>query len=556
MHAFSLMLLGNSHTGVNFRVPLLPETHDPACDRNCLRHGTLRRLQRLMQHAARKATQYFTGYLQKPQPIGKKELQQAAKHLSFLDVAPTKGAEAQQYRRVLQRICGDLEFRCSVRPLTEETMLAGFWDGEEVTSAECIRSFAVIPFVGADWLAQHDRTTEVRALVKPFKHRHAALKASDVYGWRGTDPRIYYLSPWEFTALWDVQRLQPPRGDATDLSTWVNNPRSEEEPTDGWQFGRDFVWKKKLPDLGRDVVRLPHRVATEAVADHYLRRRIAPLVPYPTAAPLPKADMSKAEQARILSVYLRPWTLASEDSTAHVPHLAALDCPISDIQQTPRQRCTAKTQLGRRCHAAAWRDYIEHHIVSANARRTIQNFLAAAECSPEEAEASLDTTKLAHVDVDTSWVDLTTVQRLTAGHGFRYSKRSEPTVQNIVQQWTPDNAGLNPIQVRNKCVGIPDPGQAPTVPTTQNRPNSNKPPPNVDVSYAHFSAHTARSWLHIPSKEARLDRHRAKNRPSVCKPFWNVALWSTKKNGRTCHSVLSRFAQSCMECQEQASHRP
>ena len=41
-------------------------------------------------------------------------------------------------------------------------------------------------------------------------------------------------------------------------------------------------------------------------------------------------------------------------------------------------------------------------------------------------------------------------------------------------------------QGRNKCVGIPDPGQAPTVPTTPNRPNPNKPPPNVDVSYAHF----------------------------------------------------------------------
>ena len=118
MHAFSVMCLGNSHTGVNYRVPLLPETHDPACDQDCLQHGTVKRLQRLMQQAAKKATKYFTGYLQKPQPLGKKELQQAAKHLSFLDVAPTKGAEAQQYRKVLHRMCGDLEFRCSVRPLT------------------------------------------------------------------------------------------------------------------------------------------------------------------------------------------------------------------------------------------------------------------------------------------------------------------------------------------------------------------------------------------------------------------------------------------------------
>ena len=74
-------------------------------------------------------------------------------------------SEAQQYRKVLHRICGDLEFRCSVRPLTEEVMLAGFYDGADTTSAECVRSFPVVPFLGIDWLAQLDRTTsnEVRS---------------------------------------------------------------------------------------------------------------------------------------------------------------------------------------------------------------------------------------------------------------------------------------------------------------------------------------------------------------------------------------------------------
>ena len=46
MHAFTLMFMGNSHTGINFRIPLLPETHDPACERNCLETNTLQRLQR------------------------------------------------------------------------------------------------------------------------------------------------------------------------------------------------------------------------------------------------------------------------------------------------------------------------------------------------------------------------------------------------------------------------------------------------------------------------------------------------------------------------------
>ena len=42
--------------------------------------------------------------------------------------------------------------------------------------------------------------------------------------------------------------------------------------------------------------------------------------------------------------------------------------------------------MGCRSHHTAWKDYIRHHIVSANAARTISNFLAAAECSPDDVE--------------------------------------------------------------------------------------------------------------------------------------------------------------------------
>ena len=329
MHAFTLMFMGNSHTGIKFRIPLLPETHDPACERNCLETTTLQRLQRLMQHAAKKATQYFTGYLQKPQPLGRKELQQAAKHLSYLDITPAKGVEAQHYRKVLHRVCGDLEFCCSVRPLTEEVMLASFWDGDEPTSAKCIRSFAVVPFVGSDWLAQYDKATEVWHRVKPTHHRQAHFKSSDLYGWRGQDPRVRYLSPWEFTALWEVKRLQPPLQHETDLSEWCPGCGAGPEPADGWQFGRDYRWKQHiLADNSKHIVPLPSRASTAAGADHYFVRRAAPLVPYPTACPLPKADMSKDQQARLLNIYLRPWTLAGDDATLHVPHIQALDMPI------------------------------------------------------------------------------------------------------------------------------------------------------------------------------------------------------------------------------------
>ena len=495
--------MGNSHTGVNFRVPLLPETHDPACDRNCLETNTLKRLQRLMQHVAKKATQYFTGYLQKPQPLGRKELQQAAKHLSYLDITPAKGAEAKHYRKVLHRVCGDLEFRCSARPLTEEVMLASFWDGDDPTSAECIRSFAVVPFVGSDWLAQYDKATEVRHCVKPIHHRQAQLKGSDLYGWRGQDPRLRYLSPWEFTALWEVQRLQPPLQQASDLiSEWLPGCGAGPEPADGWQFGRDYRWKQPiLTDSTKHIIPLPHRASTAAGADHYFVRRAAPLVPYPTACPLRKVDMSPDQQARLLNIYLRPWTLACDEATLHVPHIQALDMPISERQKKSSHRCVGKTSVGHRSHNAAWKDYIiyiSQHIVSANAARTISNFLAATECSPDDVEeAHVEAGTKPDREVDTSWVDMTTVQRLTAGEGFQYSKRSAQTAQSLVHDWTTPQTSTNHQGTQQFSTGLPDPGPAPATGAAGTDPfaQQTQPPRPVAMNYGTFRLDAARTWL-------------------------------------------------------------
>ena len=155
------------------------------------------------------------------------------------------------------------------------------------------------------------------------------------------------MSPWEFIALWEVKRLQPPLQHETDLSEWCPGCGAGPEPADGWQFGRDYRWKQHiLADNSKHIVPLPSRASTAAGADHYFVRRAAPLVPYPTACPLPKADMSKDQQARLLNIYLRPWTLAGDDATLHVPHIQALDMPISDRQKKPSHRCVGKLQWG------------------------------------------------------------------------------------------------------------------------------------------------------------------------------------------------------------------
>ena len=36
------------------------------------------------------------------------------------------------------------------------------------------------------------------------------ISFEDAYGYRGNASSVYYLSPWEFTALWTLEYLKPP----------------------------------------------------------------------------------------------------------------------------------------------------------------------------------------------------------------------------------------------------------------------------------------------------------------------------------------------------------
>ena len=358
LNAFAVFLFGNSHTAVNFRVPLCATTHDAECTRNCLDTSTLAKLQRVMQQAARRATQYFTGYLQKPQPVGRKELQHTAKQLHFLATSNTKDPTGSHYRKVASRVFGDLEFRCSVRPITEEFMLAGFEDDSDPAAAECIRSFPVVPFVGTEWLTLLDHKTEHRHRVQAASWKSTEVKFSELYGWRGTDPRVYYLSPWEFVKWWRLKKLQPPAADGTGnecgLSAWLPHHDPKCVPQDGWKFGRDYTWRSPLPEGAADrILRLPTKPQAAEAAEYYCERNLEPCIPYPTCRPLPRPDMSAEDQARLLNVYLRPWTLDASTASLHVPHIAALDLPFDARTATkPSRRLTTKSSPTPRSHQA------------------------------------------------------------------------------------------------------------------------------------------------------------------------------------------------------------
>jgi hypothetical protein len=117
-------------------------------------------------------------------------------------------------------------------------------------------------------------------------------------------------------------------------------------------------------------------------------------------------------------VYLRPWTLIYEQSTAHVPHLKNLDAVISDVLQKRRLRGKQAQPIItpiRHSFALAWDDYRCRYVVSVHAARLIKSFLLAqmdtsAEVDKDEEEE--EKAKEPKVVVSTAWASLDKIKEL------------------------------------------------------------------------------------------------------------------------------------------------
>ena len=111
MTGFLSLFRHNTHTGPNYRVPLLAKTHDPDCDADCLQKNILSKMIACAQRAMRNITGYYSGYISKRQPIGAFEVKQAALNLRHLSKQISEKSNPQQYHHVANRMLGDLECR-------------------------------------------------------------------------------------------------------------------------------------------------------------------------------------------------------------------------------------------------------------------------------------------------------------------------------------------------------------------------------------------------------------------------------------------------------------
>ena len=109
-------------------------------------------------------------------------------------------------------------------------------DKHDPKSAEFIRTFRTLDFPGgllarrleAETAAAPQRKAR-RVLPDKSKESNVYTKFfEDMYGYRGRNQKLYFLSPWEFMMLWECLRLPRPKKHSHD-STDSEGPGSMEE---------------------------------------------------------------------------------------------------------------------------------------------------------------------------------------------------------------------------------------------------------------------------------------------------------------------------------------
>ena len=203
----------------------------------------------------------------------------------------------------------------------------------------------------------------------------------DLYGYRGCNQHntgVFLLSPWEFVTHWECIKLPAP-AKGHKLSRWCDEDETEYEPNPESE-DCDLLFFPVIPGEVqlRDL--------------WYMRKRKARMVPAPSNAPMPDKQNNKEAKARVLAVYLRPWTLDAAQATAEVPHIVNLDIiRVRDfpevsrvnhshkVEEPVRRRLLVKTgdrEMPTRSFASAWKWYVRGNVVSQNAARIITQFMA------------------------------------------------------------------------------------------------------------------------------------------------------------------------------------
>ena len=324
---FAVVFRSNTNVMPNMRLPILVNTHD---DENCKRRGCVvesdvRRLTMIVSRAGRQQTGYFTGHICKRQPVGKYELDNCLESMRFLTLRQ-ESEDVSNYVAKAQRcnrIISDLYVRGTLRTSQEDTSINVNMHDHDVLQAESLRTFRSADFYGSALLERleaasrkHRRqghivtVTRVPVNANPSVNRfEAPVPSADCYGYRGDDPRVFYLSPWEFIILWSLEKLQPPpwyeRMYRKPLTAWTVYGLKKYETcvSDALELepGTDYLLIDN--NLGPDALTYPDIPSMQYFRHAwYLMRNQRPTTPQPMHSPMPDKRLSKEQNARVYSI--------------------------------------------------------------------------------------------------------------------------------------------------------------------------------------------------------------------------------------------------------------
>ena len=134
------------------------------------------------------------------------------------------------------RMLTDLNHRCAMRTAPEEFNLSASHHHQDPTAAEFARSYRTKTFLGRRFLTlleTHCSGDGSRSRLGILPVRKAPVltenipiaHTEEVYGYRGTDARVHYLSPWEFVMFWAVVPITKPRKSAEGRHLFVSLDR-------------------------------------------------------------------------------------------------------------------------------------------------------------------------------------------------------------------------------------------------------------------------------------------------------------------------------------------
>ena len=248
----------------------------------------------------------------------------------------TNNSRQEQFNKCSKRLLKDLEAKGIVRTAVETFNLALHADIKDKTRAECFRTFPTVSFPVASLLTREEIENNKKTCFQTISAVHSRKKKQSfkdppvdlLYGFRGKAHAVSTLSVYEMMRYWNIAEIKLPT-QTLEFSKWTETGIQYKE-----QCQKTAENPTYIPGIHYKAIESEHRILIpdyKGLSDLRHKwcweKRSRPHVPLWTNAKMPRGNFTTEENARIISICMRPWTLNTFDVTDYNPLL-------TDLQKT------------------------------------------------------------------------------------------------------------------------------------------------------------------------------------------------------------------------------